>query len=68
MLKHANFLQGNGETHTVTIDSNSKKKFGSFGYMYIVTFTENNTSHYMTREQIKNATGIDTSKRNWQYK
>lgn len=66
MLVKANFLQGNGETHPVTIDSTSKKKFGSMGYMWIVTFN-NGTSHYMDAKTIEAATGINPLKRKWEY-
>ncbi len=66
MLVSAYFLQGNGETHLVTIDSESKKKFGSFGYMWIAAFN-NGTSHYMDVKTIENATGINPLVRNWQY-
>ena len=66
-MKIYNFKQRNGETHPVTIDPNSRKKFGSLGYMWIVAFTENNFGNYMTRDYIFEATGIDVSKRNWYY-
>jgi len=62
----ANFKQGNGEIHPVTINPESKKKFGSLGNMWIVSFS-NGTSHYMTAEDILNATGVNVNLRSWRY-
>lgn len=61
-----NFKQGNGETHPVTINPESKKKFGSFGNMWIVSFN-NGSSHYMDAKTILDATGVNVNLRSWQY-
>jgi hypothetical protein len=62
MNKYLDFKQGNGEIVPVTISNDSKKRFGSLGYMWIVNF-DNGTSQYMTKDWIFEATGVDMSKR-----
>jgi len=61
-MKWINFIQGNGQTVKAKISQESKRKFGSFGWMWVITF-DNDTHHYMDKDTILKATGIDMSKR-----
>jgi hypothetical protein len=71
MNKTYKFLQGNGDVVDVTIDPNSKKRFGNtIGNMWIVVFVGHlyecrQVQHYMDAENILKATGIDTTRRSW---
>lgn len=56
------FTQGNNQVVNVSISNDSKKKFGSFGFMWLVSF-DNNTSQFMDHKTILKATGIDMLKR-----
>jgi len=56
------FTQGNGQIVDVSISNDSKKKFGSFGFMWIVSF-DNGTSQFMDHKTIFEKTGIDMMKR-----
>lgn len=62
MAHDIKFIQGNGQIERVHISESSKKKFGSFGFMWIVSF-DDGTSHYMDQNAILENTGIDMLKR-----
>lgn len=61
-MRTVKFTQGNGVVENVTISNDSKKKFGSMGFMWVVSF-DNGTSHFMDKKTIFKATGVDMGKR-----